>query len=203
MLNGESLNLEIKENVNLRDLTTSDIYTLLLQSGYLTYEEKKEIKRYKLPNKEVRDFVKILIREVDEGTGLTDIEIFVDNSNWKGLEKEIRRYIFNSLSYYDPPEMGKYREKFYHGVLIGMLVHLKKWKVTSNREKGLGRPDLVLTKKEKEIVIELKAGEKETDTLEDLIESAEFQINNKKYGENAEKIAMAFIGKEFAMKILN
>ena len=199
MLLGNSIELEIEDNVNLRNLDIEDVYGILLQAGYLTYEDENR-EKYKLPNKEVKKIIKSFLKKINDNIALTKIEQLINLSNWRELDKELKRYIFNSLSYYDPPEMGVYREKFYHALLLGMFVHLNEWKVESNREKGLGRPDIVLTKDKREIVIELKAGEKGTDNLEGLIESAEFQINNRKYGEEAEKVAMAFIGKEFAMK---
>ena len=202
MLKGNNLELSIRENINLKQLELRDIYSLLLQSGYLTYEEVNGIKKYKLPNEEVKRFARSLLKEINENMPLIKIESLIDSSNWKELSKELKRYIFKSLSYYDPPKMGEYREKFYHALLLGMFVHLENWQVESNREKGLGRPDIILIKDNREIVIELKAGEKGLDNLEDLIESAEVQINIKKYGEEADKIAMSFIGKEFAMKVI-
>jgi len=37
--------LKSEDNVNLRELTEGYIYSILLQSGYLTYEEKDGVKK--------------------------------------------------------------------------------------------------------------------------------------------------------------
>ncbi len=76
--------------------------------------------------------------------------------------------------------------KFYHGFVLGLLAELQnRYIVTSNRESGLGRYDIMLEpKKDGDIafVIEFKVvGEKPKETLEDGVRSALQQIEEKQY----------------------
>nr|WP_300836023.1 PD-(D/E)XK nuclease domain-containing protein [uncultured Acetatifactor sp.] len=76
--------------------------------------------------------------------------------------------------------------KFYHGFVLGLLAELQnRYIVTSNRESGLGRYDIMLEpKKDGDIafVIEFKVvGEKPKETLEDAVRSALQQIEEKQY----------------------
>ena len=201
MLLGNSLELEAENDINLRDLDEKDIYGLLLQSGYLTYEKIDEVIKYKLPNKEVKKIIDDLLKIINKKlvNNLSNLEQLIDNRDWDSLKEELEDNLLEALSFYDNVE---YREDFYHSLFLGTFITFSKWKVKSNREEGLGRPDLILENKDngEKVVIEIKAGKKEIFTLERLIEKAEDQIKRKKYGKNSQKIAMAFIGKEFAMK---
>ena len=201
MLAGNSVELEVRENINLRKLSLIDIYSILLQTGYLTYEDE-DLKKYKLPNKEVRDFIEGLVKEIDEIIigNLTELEIMFNDKDWDLLKETLEDSLMEAMSYYDRSKDR--REDFYHALLLATFMRFKNWKVRSNREEGLGRPDLILEKGDEKIVIEIKAGRGEKASLDKLIERAEEQIEKKKYGKKAIKIAMAFIGKEFDMKVL-
>ena len=105
----------------------------------------------------------------------------------------------------------KQPERFYHGFVLGLIVDLKdRYDITSNRESGFGRYDVMLEPKNREddaIIIEFKVfNTKKEKTLEDTVKSALEQIEDKDYaagliakGFKAEKIrkyGFAFKGKE-------
>lgn len=77
-------------------------------------------------------------------------------------------------------------ERFYHGFVLGLLVDLAdRYKVTSNRESGFGRYDVMLeplNKKDDAIIMEFKVynPKKESD-LEETVQAALRQIEEKRY----------------------
>lgn len=78
-------------------------------------------------------------------------------------------------------------ERFYHGFVLGLLVELAgKYVLTSNRESGFGRYDVMLEPLKKDtddgIIIEFKVFKpKKEKSLEDTVRAALEQIEDKKY----------------------
>ena len=105
-------------------------------------------------------------------------------------------------------------ENFYHAFVLGMLVGLKDtYYVKSNRESGFGRYDIMLEPKDKNansFIIEFKVYKEDKEkTMEDTIENAKKQIEEKDYEQdlrergfkNITKMVFAFKGKEVKMEI--
>ena len=78
-------------------------------------------------------------------------------------------------------------ERFYHGFVLGLIVELQDhYIITSNRESGFGRYDVVLQprkpQKEDAIIIEFKVfNPRKEKSLEDTLASALAQIDKKQY----------------------
>lgn len=77
-------------------------------------------------------------------------------------------------------------ERFYHGFVLGLLVTLrKKYVLTSNRESGFGRYDVMLDPrdlKDDAMILEFKVQEAETEKeLLDTVNAALEQIEKKRY----------------------
>jgi hypothetical protein len=102
-------------------------------------------------------------------------------------------------------------ERFYHGFVLGLMVDLQgRYQITSNRESGFGRYDVMLEPlehKDPAIIIEFKVFNKRREqTLEDTLVAALAQIEEKKYAqilmdkgialENIRRYGFAFEGKE-------
>lgn len=77
-------------------------------------------------------------------------------------------------------------ERFYHGFVLGLMMELSnRYVITSNRESGFGRYDIMLEPKSSNddaIIIEFKVyGLDNEKTLQDTVESALLQIEEKQY----------------------
>lgn len=77
-------------------------------------------------------------------------------------------------------------ERFYHGFILGLIVELKgKYAITSNRESGFGRYDVMLEPKKEgdyAYILEFKVHDPEEEkTLRDTVDAALKQIEEKQY----------------------
>ena len=206
MLKGESVKLKLDDNVNLRDLNIEDVYSLLLQTGYLTYEEINNEKFYKIPNKEVVEVIEKFKKEIDNKILDINLESYFIHQEWEIFEDSVRASVKEALSFYDIPEGINFKENFYHTLFLGMLLTFRNYQVKSNRETGMGRADIMLKSKmdNRHYVFEIKAGNNKDD-LDKLLKRAEIQIKDRGYGEDLRgevtKIGIAFIDKNVKMKI--
>jgi hypothetical protein len=102
----------------------------------------------------------------------------------------MERVALNTFSYFDTGKRpsGTEPERFYHGFVLGMIVELNgRYHITSNRESGFGRYDIMMepTGDDDAIIIEFKLFNKRKEkTLSDTVQSALNQIEEKKYEEN-------------------
>lgn len=97
---------------------------------------------------------------------------------------------FHTFSYFDTGKNSSRPEpeRFYHGFVLSLMVELSgRYTITSNRESGLGRYDVMLEpcqKKDAAFILEFKVfnPDKEKD-LKDTVRNALKQIEDKKYAE--------------------
>ncbi|MCD8084265.1 MAG: PD-(D/E)XK nuclease domain-containing protein, partial [Clostridiales bacterium] len=131
----------------------------------------------------------------------------------KSMNAYMNRVALATFSYFDSgnqPSEESEPERFYHGFVLGLMVELRdKYMITSNRESGFGRYDVMLEPREPEdqaIILEFKVFDPEDEkTLEDTVRSALDQIEEKKYAttlvekgistERIRKYGFAFRGK--------
>ena len=179
LVNGEAIEATIYPEMTYRELDDKEmIYSYLLITGYLKAIEKTDENKYKLmiPNKEIRYIYTSYFRKYIVSLQDTYSSKFC-NSLIKGdaneAETELNDFLFKTVSFHD------YGEDYYHGLIIGML---NNFELLSNREFGLGRPDIVAYNPKATLCIEIK----KADRLKDLDKSADEairQIKDKKYVE--------------------
>lgn len=188
-----------------------------MTSGYLKIVEEHG-KEYELAltNYEVKQtFEDIVMDWFDESAG--DYNDFVKallRGDLKEMNAYMKRISLNMFSSFDGgthPSESAMPEKFYHGFVLGLLVELEdRYEVTSNRESGFGRYDVMLKPLRKEddgILLEFKVHDtKEESSLEETVQAALRQIDERKYEQTLlaqgidreciRKYGFAFRGKE-------
>ena len=218
---------EIEVPINLETVIVGiekneeNIWGLLLGTGYLKVTEVVDlahgIYKVKIPNYEIKFLFQNIIREWFNdkviGNNLNTILKDLITLNLEEFEEKFKQLVIEMFSFMD---VGKNTaENFYHAFVLGMLVGLKdSYYVKSNRESGFGRYDIMLEPKDKNensFVMEFKVYKEEKEkTIEDTIENAKKQIEERKYAEDLEergytkitKIVFAFKGKEVKMQVI-
>ena len=207
LFNGERIEEIITDNSDLSSLLSyHEIWELLLFSGYLTIDKKIDRKLYSLriPNKEINELFKDEFIDVNFGESLfrNTMEALKKNKIYS-FEKYLQNILLKSTSYYDTSN-----EDFYHGLILGMTLYLDRdYYVTSNRESGLGRYDVIVEPKNRNnrgYILEFKVAKIEKD-LEKVSKEAIEQIIDKKYDTQLKERGIkdiTFLGIAFFGKIL-
>ena len=107
----------------------------------------------------------------------------------KAMNTYMNRVAFTTFSYFDTgkhPSKESEPERFYHGFILGLMVDLaERYSITSNRESGFGRYDVLLeplSDADDAIIMEFKVHDPtDEDTLADTLQKALEQIERKKY----------------------
>ena len=222
LLNDEAVEVQINLEtiiVGIED-KEENIWGLMLQTGYLKVVETVNISegiyKVKIPNYEIKELFKGIVRDWFRnkviGNDLTSILKDLIELNLKEYEKKFKALVNEMFSYMD---VGKNTaENFYHAFVLGMLVGLKDtYYVNSNRESGFGRYDIMLEPKVKNgncFIMEFKVMENmEEKTIEDTLENAKKQIEDRGYESNLRergftniiKMVYAFNGKDVEMRV--
>lgn len=212
LMNGGTIIQTISDELTYDTLHSSEdnLWSVLLMTGYITKadtEEYDDTVKLKIPNKEIssifEDTVVRLFKEtVDRNEQKSMMEAF-----WRGdaieAGKALSDLLWKTISYND------YHEDYYHAFLAGAFVGIG-YEVESNKERGLGRPDILLKDDDnrRAIIIEAKKSDKESDMDKDCDEAID-QIITEKYAEGLygyEQIlcfGAAFFQKQVKIKLLN
>ena len=125
--------------------------------------------------------------------------------------EQVAESLFSSFDGGGQPSDKRTPERFYHGFVLGLLVDLRgRYEVSSNRESGFGRYDVMLRPLHPEddgIILEFKIfNPKKENTMEETVQAALQQIQDKNYeqtlleqgigAERIRKYGFAFRGKE-------
>ena len=226
LLDGQHLWTQVDEQIvyNQLDMDEQAIWSFLLASGYLkviSYEEyssENETPEYELAltNLEVKIMFRNMIRRWF-GVVRSDYNDFVQAlliGDVDAMNEYMNRVALATFSSFDSgthPSGKTEPERFYHGFVLGLIVELQgKYTVTSNRESGFGRYDVVLepiSGQDDAIILEFKVqNSKRESSLDETLENALKQIEDKEYaaaltakgipGERIRKYGFAFEGKK-------
>jgi len=228
LLNREEIYKRINENMtfsNLESNYSKNIWNLFFHSGYLTLGKKIEddgMCYLKIPNEEILKmfsemFIEIYFEDYEKFLYMSNA---LREGNISDFEKYLKEVLLENVGIFDVS--GIYREQFYHGLMLGIILILKnEYEITSNNFAEKGRYDLLLKPKNLEkrregIILELKvvnamenlSEDKIFEKLENECDIALQQIEEKEYDsvlknsgvENVLKIGIAFFGKEVAVR---
>ena len=228
LLKGGTISCSIDEQIIYNQLGQKEnaIWSLLLASGYLKVVSKEAEEdstngsgfptyELTLTNNEVK---RMFYQMVTDWFGRTEDSYseFVSamlSDDKKAMNVYMNRVTRDVFSYFDtgrhPSEQEP--ERFYHGFVLGLIAELQgRYTVTSDRESGFGRYDVMLEPKRAEddaIILEFKVHDPdEESSLEETVQAALAQIEKKQYEaalvakgikkERIRKLGFAFEGKK-------
>lgn len=186
LMNGGTITQTISDELTYDTLHSSEdnLWSVILMTGYLTKAdagEEGETVRLKIPNREIASIFEDTVVKLFQDTMDDNCRKDMMEALWRGDEREaseaISNLLWKTISYND------YHEDYYHAFLAGAFVGLG-YEVESNKEKGLGRPDIFLKDDDNRrvIIIETKRSKKE-DNLDQDCDRAVNKILSKKYAE--------------------
>ncbi len=199
LLKGRKLCTTIDEQIIFSQLECNEnaVWSLFLAGGYLKadsyqLDEASGIEEYELTitNKEVRIMFEKMIRDwfgqsAKEYNGLIRALL---QGNRKEMNAYMNRIALTTFSYFDTGNRpsGSEPERFYHGFVLGLMVELAdRYVITSNRESGFGRYDVMLKPRNKEddaVILEFKVFDPDDEKdLHDTVKAALNQIESMKY----------------------
>lgn len=228
LMKGEHLRCPIDEQIvyNQLEQKESAIWSLLLASGYLKvidYDRLDTLERGKkacyevaLTNYEVQHMFENMVSDwfavvEDDYNDFVKAMFSSDLDAMNEYMNQIACEIFSSFDTGTRVAEKTQPERFYHGFVLGLMVDLQPdYMITSKRESGFGRYDVLLEPKNPEknpaVIIEFKVyNPRREKTLEDTVVAALDQIEEKRYDtvliakgvpkENIYKYGFAFEGK--------
>ncbi len=178
----------------------SAIWSLLLASGYLKVVRKEEgfggdewdgpEYELTLTNLETRRMFRSMVRTWFK-KGSANYNDFIQallSSDLKAMNKYMNDVALATFSYFDTGKKPSKSdpERFYHGFVLGLMVELSgRYALTSNRESGFGRYDVMLEPLKAEddaMILEFKVHDPEDEkNLEETAAAALAQIEEKRY----------------------
>lgn len=226
LLKDESIRTTIDEQIvyDLLDQDEQAVWSLLLASGYLTvknfetytteFGEWKQEYELKLTNFEVKIMFRNMFRKWFSSTD-SDYNDFIKallHDDMDAMNHYMNKVSLATFSYFDTGKgpLGNEPERFYHGFVLGLIVELTdKYVITSNRESGFGRYDIIMEPRRPEndaIIIEFKVQHSSEKNLADTVQKALEQIEERNYQsallsrgipeERIRKYGFAFCGKK-------
>ena len=185
LLNGETISETVTNSLTYDQVYSSErnLWSLLLMTGYLTVNHRVDNDKHpvelRIPNREIANiFQTAVVDHFNQNVDKTEINGLM-NALWNGdtdtASEIISDLLWHTISYMD------YHEDYYHAFLCGLFVGRGGYMVYSNKERGLGRPDIDLRDKKNRrvIIIEAKKSEREEDMPSDCEKAIKQIIDNQ------------------------
>lgn len=194
LLNGGTISELITNSLTYEQAyaSESNLWSVLLMTGYVTTvhmeddnvgEESPQQVELRIPNREIAGiFRTAVVDRFKQTVPVSRIQELM-NALWDGNAEAasgiLSDLLWQTISYMD------YHEDYYHAFLVGLFVGRGGYSVQSNRERGLGRPDIDLRDKQnrRAIIIEAKKADSGK-RMEHWCDEALKQIVENQYAEN-------------------
>ena len=223
LLEGKTIETAIDEEIIFEQLENNSaaVWSLLLACGYLKVNKASKDGAggnyiLSLTNFEVQNMFRRMIQGWFGNVSVryNDFIKALLSDDLDYMNQYMNQVAMQTFSFFDTGKKAEEQEepeRFYHGFVLGLMVDLAdKYRITSNRESGLGRYDIMmepLEKNKRAYVIEFKVHKaKREKDLEETAQNALQQIAERNYDaelmargirkENIRHLGFAFWGKK-------
>lgn len=215
LLQGKSFTAKLDEQIVFHQLDGNEnaVWSLLLATGYLKVlklmrigEHKEKVYTLKLTNMEVECMFTDMVKGWFGGEAEAPYNNFIkallmdDIDAMNEFMNKIALHSFSSFDIAKGKSDDDAPERFYHGFVLGLMVELAgRFQITSNRESGFGRYNVMLLPVDREkdyaYIIEFKVHKpKKEKDLTETVENARRQMKEKCY--EAQLIANGFLAEQ-------
>lgn len=223
LMRGGTISVAVDEQIVYSQLPAKKgaIWSFLLAAGYLKVNQAEFVERagiiqyqLSLTNGEVQVmFENMVLDWFGEAEGsYNDFIKALLMDDVEAMNHYMNKVALTTFGYFDTGKQPSESEpeRFYHGFVLGLMVELADcYMLTSNRESGFGRYDVVLeprNQRDHAIILEFKVFQpKKEKNLQDTVKVAQAQIEEKNYAasllekgipqERIRKYGFAFQGK--------
>ena len=189
LMNGGTIIEAISDELTYDLLNESEqnLWSALLMTGYLTKAdpgERGNVVSLRIPNAEIagifQDSVAVWFRDTLDISRQEALMAALWSGDAARASQLMSDLLWKTISYMD------YHEDYYHAFLAGLFVG-RGYETESNRERGLGRPDLLLvdTDNRRAIIIETKKAADKA-RLDAACDAALSQIAQRRYADEIE-----------------
>ena len=188
LIDGGTIEKQIHEDITYGDIYESEdnLWNFLFFTGYMKkvsewHDGQHNYLTMRIPNREIKSiYENQILRWFEKLVEKEDRNVLyaaIRRKDPEGIGNFVTRLLEKSISTFDS------RESFYHGFFLSLLYDMPHYFSQSNREEGIGRPDIVLYPNrpaDPAYIFELKTRKKFSE-MQDGLDQAFAQITEQKY----------------------
>lgn len=195
LLAGKAVRKKINQELTYRDLKDNkeNVWSMLYMTGYLTHEEildngemtvvipNRQI--WKIFEEQIKEWFKAYIADESMRPDLTKFCMAFKEKDAEQAQEMFTLYMHRVISIRDNNVRDELKENFYQGIMVGLLSFMDEWKVRSSEESGDGYCDITVRIPAEKIGIIIELKFREDEKMEEGVDEALKQIEEKRYDE--------------------